>query len=93
MVEKKLDPAISKYHPSASTKDDISSILSNDSSLAAQFHKYVQPDYKLIEELGTGSYGEVIKAVHIKTGTTVAIKFMKGLSDSLYRNRQLLSEI
>jgi hypothetical protein len=31
-------------------------------------------DYDLEERLGTGSYGDVAKAKHIPTGTTVAIK-------------------
>ena len=46
-----------------------------------------------MEQIGVGSYGEVVKAIHIETGHTVAIKFMKGLSDKTYRSRQLVSEI
>ena len=34
-------------------------------------------NYKVIENLGDGSYGIVTKAVHNKTGEIVAIKTMK----------------
>ena len=47
----------------------------------------------MIEQLGIGSYGEVVKAIHIKTGLIVALKFMLGLSDSIYRSRQIVSEV
>ena len=33
-------------------------------------------DYKILEFIGSGSYGEVFKAVHHKSGQTVAIKQM-----------------
>ena len=31
-------------------------------------------DYRVEDKLGTGSYGDVAKATHVPTGTTVAIK-------------------
>jgi serine/threonine protein kinase len=34
-------------------------------------------DYEIIEELGTGSYGIVKKAIHKETSLVVAIKFFQ----------------
>ena len=38
------------------------------------FGKTQLDDYKKIDQLGKGTYGEVNKYVHISTGTIVAIK-------------------
>lgn len=61
--------------------------------MVGKYFKYIQNDYKIVEQLGIGAYGEVVKAVHIKTEHAVAIKFMDGLCDRIYRSRQLISEI
>ena len=46
------------------------------------------------EQIGFGSYGEVVKAVHKKSGLTVALKFVEGPQEGMtYRSRQLVSEI
>ena len=36
----------------------------------------VQPDYEVKREIGSGSYGSVADAIHLPTGTRVAIKRM-----------------
>lgn len=43
--------------------------------------------------LGAGSFGQVMKARHLKSGRIVAIKLMKNLFDSEYASKKLLSEI
>ena len=37
----------------------------------------VKPDYKVKKVIGSGSYGSVAEAIHIPTGTKVAIKRME----------------
>jgi serine/threonine-protein kinase BUR1 len=38
-------------------------------------------DYQLVQLLGEGTYGEVHKAIHKKTGNVVAIKKLKLIND------------
>ena len=38
--------------------------------------------YKLLSKVGAGTYGEVFKAIHIKSGKTVAIKVCKLLKNT-----------
>jgi serine/threonine protein kinase len=37
-------------------------------------YKLIKPKYIYIEEIGEGSYGQVIKAIHVDTQQYVAIK-------------------
>lgn len=39
--------------------------------------KYVSNDYKLIKVLGQGTFGSVVYGKHRKSGTHVAIKYIK----------------
>ena len=50
-------------------------------------------DYEFLAPLGAGSFGQVMKARHLKKGRVVAIKLMKNLFDSEYASKKLLSEI
>lgn len=50
-------------------------------------------DYEFLAPLGAGSFGQVMKARHLKSGRIVAIKLMKHLFDSEYTSKKLLSEI
>lgn len=47
----------------------------------------------MLEELGKGSFGQVIKAKHRETGQKVAIKLIKEIDKSSYALRKLLREI
>lgn len=63
-----------------------------------QKHSYwsdpaIKQNYKLLEELGKGSFGTVVKAKDRKTGQKVAIKLMRDVSKSSYSLRKLLREI
>ena len=49
--------------------------------------------YKLIKQIGIGSYGSVVKAKNIKTGEFVAIKRIKNLFDDLIDGKRVLREI
>jgi serine/threonine protein kinase len=53
----------------------------------------IRKDYKLVEQLGKGSYGEVLKAVHRETKQHVAIKLMKNIFSDSYQARKTLREI
>mgnify|MGYP000306367034 CR=1 FL=1 len=50
-------------------------------------------DYEFLAPLGAGSFGQVMKAKHLKSGKIVAVKLMKNLFDSQYSSKKLLSEI
>ena len=39
----------------------------------------LQDDYELLGHIGSGSFGQVEKAIHRETGKLVAIKLMKNL--------------
>jgi len=42
----------------------------------AKLHKMVAGGYKIMEKLGSGSFGEIFKGRHVTTGEEVAIKFV-----------------
>ena len=46
-----------------------------------------------MEFLGSGSFGQVVKAIHIPSGQVVAIKLMKNLFKDQYSAKRELSEI
>ena len=50
-------------------------------------------DYEILETLGSGTFGEVKKAVHKATQAKVAIKLMKNQFVNEYNSKQMLSEI
>lgn len=50
-------------------------------------------DYKLVQILGKGSFGTVVKAIHRKSNKVVAIKHIDGLSTSSYSTRKVLREV
>jgi mitogen-activated protein kinase 1/3 len=53
----------------------------------------IKKNYKLLEELGKGSFGTVVKAKNRQTGAKVAIKLIKDINKSSYSLRKLLREI
>ena len=55
--------------------------------------KNVTKYYTLIEHLGEGSYGKVVKAKHNKTGLVVAIKHMKIKWEHDYEIKKIVREI
>ena len=55
--------------------------------------KTIRSEYKLLEEMGQGSYGQVVKAMHRKTDQMVAIKLMNNIFLDPYQARKTLREI
>jgi len=55
--------------------------------------KSIRVEYKLLEEMGQGSYGQVIKAMHRQSKQVVAIKLMKNIFADSYQARKTLREI
>jgi mitogen-activated protein kinase 1/3 len=53
----------------------------------------VGPDYSLIKEVGHGSYGEVVFAIHKITGREVAIKKIKDIFTFVHDAKRQLREI
>lgn len=50
-------------------------------------------DYTILESIGSGAFGDVVKAVHKESQQIVAIKLMKNLFSCDYQSKQVLSEI
>lgn len=55
--------------------------------------KNLKGEYKLLEEMGQGSYGFVVKAMHKQTKQIVGIKLMKNIFGDVYQARKTLREI
>lgn len=55
--------------------------------------KYVHGDYELLEKLGQGSYGLVLKAKHRDTGKVCAIKHIKNVFYNAYEAIKILREV
>lgn len=53
----------------------------------------VGPNYQIIKQLGSGSYGMVCEARHVPTGQRVAIKQMTKIFDDLVDCKRLLREV
>ncbi|CAG9312245.1 unnamed protein product [Blepharisma stoltei] len=53
----------------------------------------VGPNYQIIKQLGSGSYGMVCEARHVPTGQRVAIKQMTKIFDDLIDCKRLLREV
>ena len=58
----------------AANLDDSSHVIQKNKQKAWQ---YVEAHYTVLETIGEGSYGKVIKAVHKETGEVRAIKFIE----------------
>jgi mitogen-activated protein kinase 1/3 len=50
-------------------------------------------DYTIIKKIGSGSYGQVVEAIHIATGTRVAIKRMEDLFGDEEDCKKMVREI
>ena len=55
--------------------------------------KYVLGDYELLEKLGKGSYGLVVKAKHRETGKVCAIKHIKDVFYNQYEAHKVFREV
>ena len=55
--------------------------------------RYVTNEYKILELLGEGSFGQVVRAQHVQTGQVFAIKLIQNVFDSLYECKKVLREI
>jgi serine/threonine protein kinase len=53
----------------------------------------IKKKYKLIEGLGKGSFGVVMKAYERSTGKKVAIKLIKDIDINAYALRKLVREV
>ena len=53
----------------------------------------VSQDYTIKDTIGQGSYGEVVHAIHTKSGKHVAIKLIRQLFTDQYSTRKIISEI
>ena len=50
-------------------------------------------DFKLLESIGSGAYGEVIMAKHVKSGIDVAVKKVDGSFFIMDEAKQIVREI
>ena len=55
--------------------------------------KSVKKDYKIIEFVGAGAQGQVLKAKHRATGRLVAIKYIKKAFKNIHSAKRTLREI
>ena len=54
---------------------------------------HITQDYSLLEHLGQGSYGQVVKAACKVTGETVAVKGIFDITDNEYDWVKIIREI
>jgi mitogen-activated protein kinase 1/3 len=50
-------------------------------------------DYTIVKKIGSGSYGQVVEAIHIASGTRVAIKRMEDLFGDEEDCKKMVREI
>lgn len=53
----------------------------------------VGPDYEIVKQVGSGSYGFVVEAIHKPTGKKVAIKRLTRMFDDLVDCKRILREV
>lgn len=53
----------------------------------------VGPNYEIIRQIGSGSYGQVVEAKQLSTGNKVAIKRMNNLFDDTIDCKRILREV
>ena len=63
------------------------------SHLSAKIWNPVLQEYNIIEMLGQGSFGQVVKAKHRVSQEIVAIKYIHNCFSNQYESRKLLREI
>jgi serine/threonine protein kinase len=62
--------------------------------LTEHLYNDILGNYKILDEISSGSYSIVKKAIYLPTSTTVALKFIKkNVSDESAQNEQILNEI
>ena len=59
----------------------------------AQIWDELQSTYEIIESLGKGAYGTVVKAKSLKTGQVVAIKLIQDIQKDAYMMRKVIREL
>ena len=75
------------YSSSNHSKDDAFSSQLDDA------WKFLEVEYELLEKLGEGTYGLVIKAKHRESGKVCAIKHIKDVFYNIYEAKKVLREI
>ena len=75
-----------------SSKNDV---IGSDVGLEQSQHawQYVTANYDVVQTLGEGSFGKVVKAIHKETGEVQAIKFIKDALFDAYEAKKLYREI
>ena len=64
-----------------------SSEQNESTDFAESCYKVLSADYEEIEHIGSGSFGEVVKAKHRATGKEVAIKIIQNIGNTDYHRR------
>ena len=59
----------------------------------SQQWKLISNEYKLLDFIGEGSFGQVVRAKNRKTGEKVGIKLIANIQKSTYYARKVLREI
>ena len=55
--------------------------------------KTLKKNFKLLEVIGSGSYGTVVRAIHRETNKSVAVKYIKCSFNDLDHMKYVLREI
>ena len=69
------------------------SICSSAASKELAALSFIQQYYQVLEPLGSGSYGQVFKGKHLKTGETHAIKYIANVFYNAYEAKKICREI